>query len=239
MKLLDLFCCEGGASAGYYEAGFDVFGVDLFEDYSQNRYRFDCHRGDAIEFVTEHGHEFDVIHASPPCQHASAGTRAQDRSRYPRLIEPTRDALIATGKPYIIENVRGSALLDPVELCGCMFDLKAADEDGLMLRMERPRLFETNWPLAAPAGHHHDPDVWVAGSYGGSRRQGDTPAARRYNAKYVRHGGYVPSFKVQEELMGIDWMTQRGLHQALPPAYTEYVGRACLEYLEAGSGRQP
>jgi DNA (cytosine-5)-methyltransferase 1 len=234
VRLLDLYCCEGGAGMGYHRAGFEVVGVDLFEDYTQARYPFESHKADAIEFVKEHGHEFDVIHASPPCQHASAGTRAQDRSRYPQLIEPTRDALIATGLPYVIENVRGSDLINPVELCGCMFNLAALDADGLPLRMERPRLFESNLALVVHSTHHHPDDVRVAGCYGGGRkakrRPGETLAEvaprDRHEAKYVRKGGYVPRSKaVVESLMGIDWMTWKGLHQSLPPAYTEWIGR--------------
>lgn len=221
-KLLDLFCCEGGASMGYHRAGFDVYGVDLFEDYSQRRYPFPSHKGDAIKFVKERGHEFDVIAASPPCQHASAGTRAQDRSKYPRLIEPIREALWATGKPYVIENVKGAHLFDPILLCGTMFGLSAADDDGARLEMWRHRLFESNVDLAPPSPCDHGRfSEQVAGSYGGARRDKD-------EARNVRHGGYVPSKRVQQELLGIDWMTERGMHQSIPPAYTEHIGRQLL-----------
>lgn len=218
--LLDAYCCEGGASEGFKRAGFDVFGVDLFEDYTQRRYPFPSHKGDAVTFIREHGHEFDVIHASPPCQHASAGTRAaraHGTADYPALIPATREALVAIGKPYVIENVRGSDLIDPVELCGCMFDLGAVDTDGIWLNLERARRFETNWPLAAPRAHDHSDHEWVGGSYGGARRD-------KYEAKHVRKGGYVPSKEIQQQLLGIDWMTERGMHQALPPAYTEWIG---------------
>lgn len=223
-RLLDLYCCEGGSAMGYHRAGFEVFGVDIFEDYSQKRYPFPSHKGDAIEFVTTHGHEFDVIHASPPCQHASTGTRALDRSKYPRLIEPTRDALMASGKPYVIENVRGSDLLDPVELCGCMFDLVAIDTDGILLHLQRARRFESNVALSAPRPCDHSDHEWVGGSYGGARRD-------KYEAKYVRKGGYVPAKSVQEALLGIDWMTEKGLHQSIPPAYTEWLGRQLMAHI--------
>jgi DNA (cytosine-5)-methyltransferase 1 len=229
VKLLDLFCCEGGASMGYYRAGFDVFGVDIFEDYSQKRYPFPSWRGDALAYVRKYGHLFAAIAASPPCQHASAGTRAQDRSRYPRLIEPTREALIDTGKPYVIENVRGADLHEPVELCGCMFDLVAVDTDGILLHLQRARRFETNFPLAAPRPCDHSDHEWVGGSYGGARRD-------KYEAKYKRHGGYVPSIPVQRDLLGIDWMTQKGMHQSIPPAYTEWVGSALMRHLTERAG---
>lgn len=219
-KLLDTYCCEGGASEGYRRAGFDVFGVDLFEDYSQKRYPFPSHKGDAVAFILEHGHEFDAIHASPPCQDASAGTRALRAAgthSYPRLIEVTREALVAVGKPWVIENVKGAELRDPLMLCGSMFDLAAIDTDGMPVRLERHRLFESSLPLVAPRPDVHDTDVWVAGSYGGARRD-------KYEARYVRKGGYVPVKKVQQALLGIDWMTERGMYQSLPPAYCEWVG---------------
>jgi DNA (cytosine-5)-methyltransferase 1 len=226
---------------GYAQAGFDVFGVDLFEDYSQKRYPFPSHKGDAIEFLMAHGDEYDAIHASPPCQHASAGTRAQDRSKYPRLIEPVRELLQDLGRPFVIENVSGSNLINPVELCGCMFGLYAYDEDGLLLRMERTRLFETNFSLSTPlAKHVHDPDVWVAGCYGGARKAKVEPGTPlriaapldRHAARYERGGGYVPrSKRVVEDLMGINWMTWKGLHQALPPVYTEWIGNQLMQHM--------
>jgi len=216
-KLLDLFCCEGGAGMGYSRAGFDVTGVDLDPKYAK-RYPFRFIAADAIEYVKAHGHEYDVIHASPPCQHASIATSSLDRSKYPRLIEPTREALVKSRKRYIIENVTGSALLDPLMLCGSMFELTAIDDDGILLRLERHRLFESNMPwLRAPKVDYHDRRIQVAGSYGGARRD-------KHEARTVRHGGYVPSAAVQQRLLGIDWMTQNGMHQSIPPAYTQWLG---------------
>ena len=222
---------------GYHRAGFDVTGVDLFKHknakgktvgFSQKRYPFKSYQADAIDFVKEHWHEYDVIHASPPCQHASIATSSLDRSDYPRLIEPTREALIATGKPYVIENVEGSALRDPLMLCWSMFNMAGSvrDDDGTRLRMERHRLFESNIPLIAQPGPiawcdssacYHPRGVQVAGSYGGARRD-------KREAREVRHGGYVPSIPVQQKLLGIDWMTQSGMHQSIPPDYTEWIG---------------
>ena len=240
-RLLDLFCCEGGASRGYELAGFDVYGVDLFDQFSQKRYPYPCVQYDAIDFVAflfyggrwtfTNGEglgkfDFAAIHASPPCQHASAGTRAQDRSKYPRLIEPTRRWLRLLGKPYVIENVKGAALIDPIMLCGTMFALCATDDDGTPLEMWRHRLFESNVPLSAPGPCEHGKyATQVAGSYGGARRDKD-------EARNVRHGGYVPSKLVQQELLGIDWMTERGMHQSLPPAYTEHIGRGLIQHVQ-------
>ena len=109
MRCLDLFCCAGGAGMGYHRAGFEVVGVDLN---LQPRYPFEFHQADALEFVAEHAHEFDFIHASPPCQ-AYSKTRTLHGNDHPELVEPTRSALQATGLPYIIENVVGAPSWTP------------------------------------------------------------------------------------------------------------------------------
>lgn len=250
-KLLDLYCCEGGASRGYEWAGFDVYGVDLFTTikggFSRKRYPYPAWTGnvltllgalldgDDFAFTAADKRtrawltldDFDAIHASPPCQHASAGTRAmrsQGTSKHPALIEPTRELLQAAGRPYVIENVSGAALLTPVTLCGTQepFRLHAVDEDGTALEMWRHRLFETNWLLVPPPPCRHG---WyssqVAGSYGGARRD-------KREAREVRHGGYVPAKDVQQRLLGIDWMTERGMYQSLPPAYTRWIGKQLM-----------
>lgn len=223
-RLLDLYCGEGGAAQGYARAGFEVVGVDTFEGFSQSRYPFQSHRADALEYLAAHGHEFDVVHASPPCQHASAGTRGLDRSDYPRLIEPSRALLQSLGCTYVIENVRGADLIDPIELCGCMFDLTSRDDDGEELHLRRARRFEASVPLGHPRAHDHQGQRWVAGSYGGARRD-------KHIARQVRHGGYVPAKPVQQALLGIDWMSERGMHQSVPPAYTEWIGRRLIAHL--------
>lgn len=278
-KLLDLFCCEGGASEGYRRAGFDVYGIDLFKHldskgrrvgFSQDRYPFMSRQLDALEAVrlllagrplrfTNVGHvpgrpmealdaaafwsglrleDFAAIHASPPCQHASAGTRAmrsQGKSEHPALIEPTRDLLEQTSLPWVIENVSGAALRDPIMLCGSQFGLTTEDEDGFPLRLERHRLFESNVPLAAPGPCAHDESVWAGGVYGGSRgrKPGQNAEEHRHSSRYDRHGGYVPkSIEVQQHLLGIDWMTKGGMAQSLPPAYTEWIGSQLAAHVE-------
>ena len=221
MRLLDAFSCQGGAAVGYARAGFDIVGVDKDP---QPRYPFEHHVGDAVAFIRDHGHEFDVIHASPPCQRWSHGTVAGHADKHPDLVAATRDAILATGRPYVIENVPRAPLLNPVTLCGSMFGLSAVDDDGTPLRMERHRLFESNVLLYPPMECFHDPQVRVAGSYGGARRDKD-------EARLVRRGGYVPSKAVQERLLGVDWMTEHGLHQSLPPAYCEWLGALLLDFL--------
>jgi len=225
-RLLDAFCCEGGAAVGYARAGFEVVGVDLEPRFAK-RYPYEFHAGDALEFIKEHGHEFDVIHASPPCQGYSRGNAGRE-TKWPKLIPQTRDALIATGKPYIIENVKdaGPHMVDPTMLCGCMFDLSTIDTDGVRIHLQRPRLFETNWDLTAPRPCDHSAHEWVAGAYGGARRN-------KYEAKYIRKGGYVPPDKdVVKALLGIEHdMTWNSLYESIPPSYTGFIGRRMLEVL--------
>jgi DNA (cytosine-5)-methyltransferase 1 len=220
---LDLFCCEGGAAVGYHRAGFDVVGVDREARFAR-RYPFELHQGDALTFVREHGREFDVIHASPPCQRYSHGTVAGHAHKHPDLLGPTRAALVLTGRPYVIENVPRAPLHSPLVLCGSMFDLATEDDDGTPLRLERHRLFESSLLLAAPRPCNHDRTVRVAGSYGGARRDKD-------DARLIRKGGYVPSVAVQQRLLGIDWMTQHGMYQSVPPAYTEFLGHQLMAHL--------
>lgn len=253
---VDWYCCEGGTSMGYHRAGFDVVGADLFRHrndkgklvgFSRKRYPFPAYTGDALAaldrllagdalpFTALDGtvrmvaaEDVAASGGSPPCQHASAGTRAmraQGDDRHPALIEPTRERLQALGVPYVIENVSGAALVDPLLLCWSMFGnpLVWDDAEGVDLRMERHRLFESNVPLTAPRPCDHLAGVQVAGSYGAAQRT--IAGAKR------RNGGYVPSKAVQQRLLGVDWMTERGMHQCIPPAYTEHIGRQLLDVL--------
>lgn len=229
-KLLDIFCGEGGAGVGYYRAGFDVFGVDNDQD-RLDHYPYEHHLGDALEFVLAHGHEFDVIHASPTCTGYSRGTAAiPDRfTRYDRLIAATRDALVSVGRPYVIENVEdaGSELVDPVLLCGRQFGLRATDTDGTPLVMDRHRLFESTLSLVVPPHRKHDRSLQVAGAYGGARRDKD-------EARYIRKGGYVPrSLEVQQTLLGTPWMSERGCWHSIPPVYACFLGLQVRWQLEA------
>lgn len=234
-KLLDLFAGEGGATAGYQAAGWDVTSVDLNPTVLRRNPAEQTHAGDALAFLATHGREFDAIHASPPCQGYSIATAGNPaaREKHQRLIAATRELLVLTGRPWVIENVEQarSQMRDPVMLCGRMFGLGAQDEDGEPLVLDRHRLFEASFPLTAPEHPVHGPEQ-VAGVYGGSRRSSKpnaTPADDRYAARYERRGGYVPrSKRVQQALLGIDWMTVRGMQESIPPAYAEHVGRQML-----------
>jgi DNA (cytosine-5)-methyltransferase 1 len=229
VRLLDLFCGEGGAGWGYHLAGFDVFGVDA-DAKRLEHYPFPSHHGDALEYLLAHGHEYDVIHASPPCTGYSRGTAAiPDRlDRYERLIAATREALHVVGKPYVIENVADAKgeLRDPVMLCGRMFGLGAVDDDGEPLVLDRHRLFESSVALLVPPHPKHDRSVQVGGVYGGARRD-------KHEARHVRKGGYVPaSLDVLRALVGAPWMTEKGCFLSIPPAYSRFIGDQLLANLE-------
>lgn len=235
-RLLDLFCGEGGACKGYQDAGWDVTGVDIKP--LGDRYPGRFIQADALAYLTAHGHEFDAIHASPPCQGysiATAGSAA--RRRHDRLIAETRWLLQLTGKPYVIENVAQarSELVDPVLLCGRMFGLEAPDEDGEPLVLDRHRLFESNVTLTTPPHPKHDRRQ-VAGVYTGGRgrKPGATAAEHRYDCKHGRKGGYVPaSREVRQALLGIDWMTDKGMAESIPPVYAQHVGAQLLAHVRA------
>jgi DNA (cytosine-5)-methyltransferase 1 len=231
VRLLDLFCGEGGAAMGYHRAGFEVTGVDT-SAVRLDRYPFARYNADALEFVLAHGHKFDAIHASPPCTGYTRGTAAiADRlERYDRLIGATRAALEATGVPYVIENVADARpeLVDPIMLCGRMFGLGTLDDDGTPLVLDRHRLFEGSpgLMLEAPRHEKHDRTVQVAGAYGGARRD-------KREAREVRKGGYVPkSLTVLQNLLGTPWMSEEGCFLSIPPVYTWHIGRQLLEHLD-------
>lgn len=235
MRALDLFACEGGVARGLQRAGFHVTAVDTDINRLKRNPAEVLVVADAIEWAAEYGHLFDFIWASPPCQDYTAGTRAV-RSQggvtgYPRLIEATRAVLVASGKPYALENVEGARaeLRDYVVMCGGDFDLTATDDDGTTLHLQRHRLVETNVPLLSslcqPFSCSYDkPGRQVAGVYGGARKD-------KHEARHVRHGGYVPPNRVvQEQLLGLmgAGMSLRGLQECVPPAYAEYVARAAI-----------
>lgn len=226
MRLLDLFSCAGGAAVGYYRAGFEVVGVDIN---SQPNYPFEHHVADAAEFVKEHVHEFDAIHASPPCQ-AFSKTKTLHSNKHPELIEPTREALVASGKPWVIENVVGAPLINPLKLSGQHFGMVAEDVDGVPLKLVRHRLFESNIPLAAPSEFFANKGIQTASVYGAGG--GWTPAHRD---NPDRRGGYIPHTDVVKKLLGIDWMTKHEMSQSIPPVFTEFVGRQLIEHLVSHS----
>jgi DNA (cytosine-5)-methyltransferase 1 len=220
--LLDLFCCQGGAARGYAAAGWDLIGVDVDP---QPRYPYRFIRGDALEVLADLAAEVDAVHASPPCQHYSI-TRHSHSREHPDLVGPTRDALEAAGLPWIMENVPGAPLRNYVELCGASFGLEAVDLDGTPLVLRRHRLFESSVMLWAPppcaCSSYRRRGYAVGGVYDGGRRD-------RVEAREIRHGGYTPPPTVRAELLGVAGMTQYGMSQAIPPAYTYWLGRELLD----------
>lgn len=207
MKLLDLFCGAGGAARGYMNAGFHVTGVDYKAQprYTGHEFIY-C---DAYEYATWRGHEYDVIHASPPCQRYTplAGRTGMD---YPDSIAHTRQLLQAVGKPWVMENVPEAPLEDPIELCGTQFGLAAATSQGVRW-LRRHRHFESPLQLAEPDDQCDCDLLPVGGVYG----NGGGGAQTR---------GYKFTADEAKAAMEIDWMTRRELSQAIPPAYTTFIG---------------
>lgn len=220
-RLLDLFCCAGGAGMGYKQAGFDVVGVDLSP---QPHYPFAFIQMDALALDQRFLRSFDAVHASPPCQGYTAMRHAPGAKGAPRLIAEVRAMLEATGLPWVIENVEEarSEMREPAMLCGSAFGLGS---HGCELR--RHRLFESNIALHSPGCDHGQAPV--VGVYGGH--------ARIRSAKHGGRGtrdawpnGHKP---VAAEAMGMDWATLAEMSEAIPPAYTRYIGRQMIMHIEA------
>jgi len=217
-RLLDLFCGAGGAAMGYHRAGFEVVGVDIRP---QPHYPFEFYQADALDFLRpmqqfdfSNAQLFDAIHASPPCQKFSRTAnlaRAQGKKASEvDLLTPIRPVLRMTGLPYVIENVPG-APLDGFVLCGASFGLPVV----------RHRRFETSPPiLLAPSACHQS--SWERGT--------DHPGTYPY-----AHGAWRPAWR-QHVLPEVwPWMTLEEAAEAIPPAYTEWIGRQLLAAIEGTS----
>ena len=216
MKLLDLFCGAGGAAVGYARAGFLVLGVD---HRPQRDYPLPLEVRDAMGVLArpELLDNFDVVHASPPCLRWSLVT--PNPTHHPDLVAPVREALLAWGGPYVIENVPGAPLHDPVLMCGRAFDLYAVCRDGVLRNLRRHRHFESNLPLTTP-GCRCIPGQDTIGVYGGGG--GQTPG----------HGGYKAHYEEGCAALGIGWMRdRRATANAIPPAYTEHLGHQMVAHL--------
>jgi len=214
-RLLDLFCCAGGVAMGYSRAGFEVIGVDIDP---QPNFPFEFIQADAMTLPTEFMQSFDAIHASPPCQsYSDLAKRNGNAHEWPRLIEPVRAMLIKSGKPYVIENVEGAPLINPVVLCGTMFD---------GLRVLRHRLFESNFTITVPP-HPKHPICHTLDKrkahYGKTNEMVDFVSV---------NGGGNCSVAAAKDAMGIDWMTKDEMNEAIPPVYMEFIGKQLIEHLK-------
>ena len=212
--LVDLFCGAGGASMGYYRAGFNILGVD---HKPQKNYPFEFIQGDVFEVWDDLPHDDIAAYAaSPPCQ-AYSVTKSLHDNEHPDLVAATRKLLLRTGKPYVIENVPGAPLINPLTLCGSMFGLN----------VYKHRRFESVpilwWP---PSQCQHN------GTYGNiakMRSTGRTTCPTLAEFDFIDVTG--KGFRVADgrRAMGIDWMVTNELSQAIPPAFTEWIGRQLIQ----------
>lgn len=234
-KLLDYYCCGGGASRGYDLAGFDVYGLDFAD---QSAYPYPFHQGDAlnamgtlidggsIRFWSLDGthvdlrlEDFAAWVGSPPCQyHTSLKSTYGDHVEHLDLVPETRAMFEISGKPWIIENVETAPLIDPLVLCGSMFYLGTVCRDDEYRYLKRHRKFESNIELSAPGVCRHVGQA--VGVYGnGGSGDGTTFERRGYQAVYAESA----------RALGIDWMpTKKSLSQAIPPAYTQWLGQQLI-----------
>ena len=209
-RAIDLFCCAGGASVGLHRAGFDVTGVDIEP---QPNYPFACFHMDALAFPLRYGPApgragYDFVWASPPCQKFCALNTREDLSHYPDLIAPVRAKLLASGIPFVIENVPGAPVRHDLMLCGAMFGLPSYPH----------RYFECSFPIEQPLHPKHAVRV---------NRRGENRRKHWANGGFITITGDVGTY-CGPEAMGIDWMTGNEMSEAIPPAYAEYIGRAAL-----------
>jgi DNA (cytosine-5)-methyltransferase 1 len=177
----------------------EIVGVDKV---AQPRYPFKFTQGDALNFIFRHGRDFTHIHASPPCQEHSR-TRTLHDAEYEDLLEPTRQMLIQTGRPYIIENVLGAPMKNAIILNGPMFGMQII----------RKRKFESNRLLLQPG------KGLKKGTIGGKNRTRRNPSFY-----YIIGGHQTGTLQEWRDAMGIDWMTKDELAEAIPPAYTHWLG---------------
>ncbi len=216
-KLLDLFCGAGGAAEGYHRAGFEVVGVDIKP---QPHYPFEFHQADALTYPLE---GFDAYHASPPCQKWSGlsdvtkhhhGGKFPD---HPDFVEPIRERLITTNKPYVIENVtKCKPLKTMIILCGASLGLR---------NIQRHRHFESNVMMFQPKCSHTK-ETEIFGVYGALTGRPIFPRKEyrtTHAARNIEHA---------RELLGIDWMDDGEIQEAIPPAYTEYIGKYLMEVVK-------
>lgn len=211
LRALDLFCCAGGAGMGLHRAGFEVVGVDIRP---QPRYPFEFRQADALDFQTD---GFDFIWASPPCQAHTAMKTMHNAKEHADLIPATRARLVASGLPWVMENVMGAPLENPIMLCGTMFGLGVDDAE-----LRRHRLFEASFDMMVPKCQHRK-GARTIGIYG----EGCRDSRRKFDKT-------IPEFTVEcgRAAMETPWMTAAELSQAIPPAYSHFIGKAAMSEIQ-------
>lgn len=197
LRVLDACCGAGGLSMSYYLAGYDIVGVDIKP---MPNYPFPFVQADAVQYVADHGHEYDLVHGSWPCQYFARVTAWRgNRDDHENLIPAGREAMQSTGRPYVIENVPeaawAGAMRADYELCGTQFGL----------RVRRHRAFETSWGGTAGLGML-------------------SPCWHRKDLLPFEHKGE----RAYADAMGCTWMTNKEARQAVPPAYTQWIGEQYL-----------
>lgn len=225
-KLLDLFCGAGGAGEGYVRAGFDVTGVDLYPQ-PENPHRFI--QADWCEYLKEHGGEYDVIHASPVCK-GYANLNSWGRVTHKREIPLVREQLLRIGKPYVIENIHSAKwdMIDPIQVCGSPFGL----------RVRRHRMFESSLNLISSGCDHgwQDADqIYLRrGRYSKPTPTGvcpNTGGSQLFQPGTLKSMNRERERELRSEGMGIDWMSWEPLTQAIPPRFTQFLGRQIIPQL--------
>ncbi|WP_281278020.1 DNA cytosine methyltransferase [Paenibacillus rhizophilus] len=208
-----MFCCGGGAGRGLHQAGFEVTGVDIEP---QKRYPFRFIQSDVMTLSIDFLREFDFIWASPPCQqYTLAGTQwRREGKEYPDMIDATRDMMVESGVPWVIENVPEAPLRNPVILCGTMFGL----------RTYRHRLFESSFTIQQPEHPEH-----VARS----TKMGRPPK----DGEFLQIVGHFSGVPLAREIMGLPGLNQYELAQAIPPAYSRYIANEFLRSIGIAEGQ--
>jgi DNA (cytosine-5)-methyltransferase 1 len=228
LRALDLFCGSGAVSIGLRRAGFDVVGVDLAR---MPRYEGAFLQADALALDVRFLRWFDFIWASPMCQKHTRLKHAKHAKVHVDQIPDTRKLLKAAGVPYVIENVVGAPLIDPIILNGFMFGLTTTTSDGTVFHLERERQFEASWPLAAPTDW--TPKTPVIGVYGGHVRNRSAAHGGRKTADFP--GEDKP--RLMRECMGLagENQTMKDMSQAIPPAYAEWIGRQAITHIRGAA----
>jgi DNA (cytosine-5)-methyltransferase 1 len=220
-RLLDLFCGAGGAAMGYARAGFEVVGVDINP---QPRYPFEFHQADAMTYQLD---GFDAIHASPPCQAYSIANNIHQRTDHPDLLPATRERLLGSGLPWVIENVPGAPMSNYFTLCGL----------ALGINVKRHRQFESSeFVLVPPCPKGHPGDWLLVFGHTVLERGHQVGVTAKRTARHPKGGPIIRRRHMGTDAgraaMGIDWMNRDELSEALPPAYTEYIGAQLIQAVE-------